>query len=1196
MRGIRPVGRRERPVDPGAGPVQRFAYELRKLRQEAGGLTYREMARRAHYSVSALSQAAAGEQLPSLDLALAYARACDGDVEEWERRWHETAEESAVRDREDGVTESPYLGLVRFEPDDHERFFGRDQLVADAQELVLRRRFVAVVGPSGSGKSSLLRAGLIPKLRAEGPSLAAIRILTPGDHPLRTHAEALQPKDADGDTVLVVDQFEEVFTLGRDPHERTAFIDALLAARHPDSRLRVVIAVRADFYGRCAEHGDLAVALREANLLVGPMSPAELREAVVRPAQTTGLIVERGLTARLVEEVHGTPGGLPLLSHALRETWRRRRGRALTMQAYEAAGGVHGAIAQSAEEVYTKLSPGHAELARLILLRLIVPGEDSQDTGRPVDRSELDVGAASRHDIALVLERLANARLLTLADGTVDLAHEALITGWPRLHEWIDGARARLRLHRQLTEAASEWKALDRDPGALYRGVRLAAAEEAFRDPDTVEELTRLERNFLTGSITARERERRAAVRTTRRRRQLIAALSVLLVVAMTAGAIAWSQTRISEHRRQQAVAAQKAALSRQLAARSAALLGYDPDLASLLAVQAYRISPTAEATSSLYAAAALPVRQRLTGDAGPVEAVAFSPDGRTVAAGGSDGTILRWDTGTGTARTPLRTRARGVRTIAYGKAGHLLVAGHTGGTLRLSNPTRRKVWTVTDHAETGPVAFSPDGRTVAVASSDGTVRLRHVATGALRATLLGFTDTATMIAYSPDGRLLAAGGSDGVIRVRDLSRGTTRTIRFTRPGAPVSIAFSPNGKLLAAGDELGDVQLSDTGTGSLHARFTGHKGPVRAVRFSPDGRLLATGSADDTARLYDVTTGESRAVLKGHTGGVTSVSFSPDGTVLATGSRDRTVRLWDTRRGAARASWKTADTATSMVFTTDGRALETGDAAGGVSTWDTAGQRTHGTRTVVSSALATSVSLPPDGHVIAALTDADGRTVQVWDATDHMLRTTVQSHSRSVALVTAALDPDGRVLATGDTGATVRLWDVATGKRRAVLTGHTGVVAALAFSGDGHTLASADASGTIRLWDVATGRSRALLTDNAASVALSADGRTLAVGHDDGTVRLWDVSTLTVRDTLRGRRLQVSSMAMSSDQRTLAAGSGDGTIQLWKLTVPSPTGVIDRICHALHRGLSRQEQAQYLPGRPQYRVCTGPSRRQQLE
>ncbi|MEU5043825.1 nSTAND1 domain-containing NTPase, partial [Streptomyces griseorubiginosus] len=387
------MGRRETPVDPAAGPVPRFACELRKLRQEAGGPTYRELARRAHFSVTALSQAAAGEQLPSLQVTLAYATACGGDAGEWERRWKEAERE--VREVAAGLdddVEPPYQGLARFEPDDHDRYFGRDRLVTALCRLVRDRRFTAVFGPSGSGKSSLLRAGLIPALRAER-ELAAIRVLTPGAHPARTHADALRPAGEPGDTLVVVDQFEEVFTLCRDPDERRAFLDLLLAAREPGSGLRVVIAVRADFYGRCAEHRGLADVLGEAGLLVGPMDPAELREVIVKPAQSAGYIVERALTARLVDEIADEPGGLPLLSHVLRETWRRRRGRALTEEAYEAAGGVRGAIAQSAEEVWADLSPQHAELARLVLLRLITPGEGSQDTRRPIDRTELDFTA-----------------------------------------------------------------------------------------------------------------------------------------------------------------------------------------------------------------------------------------------------------------------------------------------------------------------------------------------------------------------------------------------------------------------------------------------------------------------------------------------------------------------------------------------------------------------------------------------------------------------------------------------------------------------------------------------------------------------------------------------------------------------------------------------------------------------------------
>src|SRR3954447_12122839 len=372
------MGRREKPLDPGAGAVQRFAFEMRKLRDEAGSPTYRAMAARAGYSAPTLSAAAAGERLPTLPVLLAYVSACDGDAGGWERRWRAAAADSAdARAVEDAEEDSPYPGLARFDTADGEHFHGRDDLIAELVGLTAAKRFVAVVGASGSGKSSLLRAGLIPALRApsagRGTDLAAIRLLTPGARPLRTHEALFTPHDGPGDTLLVVDQFEEVFTLGADAGKRTRFLGELLAAVDPASRLRVVIAVRADFYGRCAEHGPLAEALRDSTLLVGPMPPTALREAVVRPAAAQRLVVERALTARIVADVAGEPGGLPLMAHAVREVWRRRTGKTLTLAAYESVGGVRGAVAHTAEAVHTRCTPAEAAALRRLLLRLVNP-------------------------------------------------------------------------------------------------------------------------------------------------------------------------------------------------------------------------------------------------------------------------------------------------------------------------------------------------------------------------------------------------------------------------------------------------------------------------------------------------------------------------------------------------------------------------------------------------------------------------------------------------------------------------------------------------------------------------------------------------------------------------------------------------------------------------------------------------------
>ncbi|MER6335015.1 hypothetical protein ABT298_38130 [Streptomyces sp. NPDC001034] len=1096
------AGRPESPLDPSAGPVERFASELRTLRARAGSPTYRLMARRTGQGASTLSQAAAGERLPTLTVVLAYVRACGADPAEWTRRWREAAAQTAARPRTDEDTEPPYRGLARFEPADAAMFFGRDELTERLLRHAASHRLTAVFGPSGSGKSSLLRAGLIPRLRGPdtpAPRPAAIRVLTPGEHPHRTHAERLEPAAADGDTWLIVDQFEELYTLCTDPLEREQFIDRLLTATEPARRLRVVLAVRADFLDRCTAHPRLTAALQDATVLAGPMSRDELREAVVRPAQKSGLVVERALTARVLEETRDEPGALPLMSHALLETWRRRSGRTLTLAAYELTGGVHGALNRTAEDLYARLTPQQAEAARRILLRLVTPGKGTQDTRRPAPRDELDTAAPT--GTADVLERLVKARLVTLDGHTVTLAHEALIAAWPRLGKWIDEARERLRVRHRVTEAARAWEALGRDPGALYRGTPLAAAEEMLAG--TAGDLNRLERDFLTGSAAARDREHRAAARTTRRLRHLTGALSVLLVCALTASLIAWHQYRASEHRRGQALAAQKTALSRQLAAQSAALLGDDPDLASLLAVQAYRTRPTAEAASSVYAAAALPLRHRLGGPTAPVSAVAFSPDGRRVAAGGVDGAL----------------------------------------------------------------------------------RLRDTRTGTVRRVLPAFGGAVTGLAYGAGGRLVAAGAPDGTIRVADLVRGTTRLVRPTGIGPLTSMSLSPDGRLLAAGGLSGRTELVDTATGRLRARLTGHTEPVRTVTFSPDGRTVATGGDDRTARLWDTATGENRAVLTGHADSVSAMAFSPDGTTLATGSRDRTVRLWDVAQEIPDVVRAGPATVSSMAFTADGRTLATGEADGTARLWDAAGTRPRGARSLGTGAV-TSLLPGPGGRMRAALIGADGRTVRLRDANDRAPRTVTDPGPRPDTLLATALGPGGRVLATGGTGGTVRLWDTATGRRRILLTGHTDVVTALAFSRDAHTVVSAGADGTVRLWDTATGASRAVLDDTASSVALSPDGRTLATGHDDGTVRLWDLATRSVRATLRGPRLAVSALAISPGRPTLAAGTTDGTIRRWHLYLPRPPQAVDGICRALHRDLTPRERTRYLKGRPRPQGC----------
>ncbi|NUP24939.1 MAG: helix-turn-helix domain-containing protein [Streptomyces sp.] len=1221
------MGRREKPVDPAAGPVARLAHDLRELRAKAGKPPYREMAKRAGYSTTALSQAAAGDQLPSLAVLRAYAEALDADPGEWERRWREA--DAAVRVPAPDE-KPPYRGLARFEPDDSDLFFGREALVADLVGMVREHRFAAVFGPSGSGKSSLLRAGLVPGLRqaAAGERPALIRVLTPGERPARTHEQALVPRAGDADTWVIVDQFEELFTLCRDREERDRFLDLLLDARRPESRLRVVVAVRGDFYGHCADHRALAEAVCRANLLVGPMSRDELREVITGPATAAGLNVERSLTAEILDEVVDRPGALPMLSHALLETWRRRRGRLLTLAAYEETGGVRGAIAATAEEVYGALPGEQGRIARRILLRLIAPGDGTADTRRPASRTELGSGARD------VLERLVAARLVTLDGDTVELAHEALITGWPRLAGWIEEGRDRLRTQRALGEAAHAWEQLERDPGALYRGTRLARAEELFareagegvgraasqdpvwesgegvgresdadgtppgqdpawgsdgdlagqssrglapkpdqhRAPAPDDDLTPLERAFLTASLAGREAEREAEGRAVRRTRALVVGLTVVLVLALAAGLVAWQRDRVGQEEAAKAAA-------RRLAGVADGLRSTDPRTAALLGVAAWRIAPLTESRSALLSALAQPELDAFTDPQAGRGVRRFLADGGR--------TLLRVDGTTVTARNVADHKVTATYRLPsgteVGDAGpdsrHLDVIGPDGG---------ERLWSLTKGrpaAELSDVALeadAADGSTYLTAPPDGpgTVRLHRTGDGQVVFST-GLPRTLATAAVGPGGRLIALCPAEGPLQLWDTGRRTK----------------------LSGAWEKADKNLCGTGSGA--------DGGARLLRFSGDGKRLAAVYGT-RALVWDVRGGRTLADFAAGDGvtGFTEASLSPDGQFLATADDDE-LAVWRLSNGGTQvyhrrlpdadtaaltwdpgsrrllryldgatvhtldlterltAHWRTTPVDASAL-SPDGTVLATATRSGGgyrfeLRATDTGGVLAHaalGPLPSVSDENIPLLAFSPDGGALAVADTASVRgslrlRFTVWDVQTHRVRTVLDTSGAVDRPVrTLALGPEGRTVlavrsAVDSDGTTAEIWDTGQRRRSGTLAGPDGD--ALAVRPDGGLFVSSDD----QYVDPGSGRTtgRALADGReVTALAFSRDGTRLAVGDSTGHITLWDgdlrhrTGALTgTSDTVSaGEPEAVRALAFSADGATLAVGGANGTLRLW--------------------------------------------------
>lgn len=946
----------------------------------------------------------------------------------------------------------PYLGLVAYDIVDADGFFGRDEDVAACLRRLAVSGVLTVMGPSGCGKSSFVRAGIGAALRRDG---GRVVVITPGAHPM----DALTSLPASGPpATLIVDQAEEVVTVCRDPNEQARFIAALVDHARRGS---LVIALRADRLGDVSVHTQFARLVERGVHLLGPMGETDLRAAIEGPARQAGLLLEAGLVDLLIREVEGEPGGLPLLSHALRQTWERREERTLTVAGYREAGGIRRAIAQSAEAIYVATPADEQPMLRDLFLRLVIPSEKSEPARVRVPRRLVSSTPAQER----LIEELVEARLLTSDEGAVELAHEAVARAWPRFRGWLDDDVEGHRILQHLTVAADSWNAMGRVGSELYRGARLAQALD-WRDR-AQPELTRTERDYLEASRDSEAtqlREAQAQVRherrTVRRLRALVAGVSALAVFAAAA-------TWVAAEQRDRADEEANIAQARRVGAQALVERRYDRAL--LLARESVRLWDSPETRGNL------------------VTTIERSPQ----AIG-----IIRIGTG-----------LRGLDVAPNRRL--IAVADQADDVSFYDAATRSRVGRLADDdtSYATPV-FSPDGKQVAVSRFERRCRI-----GSCKAfgvdvftvddlerpdrTYEGLGSPSADLAYSADGRFLAAiaplpfSGAVDNIAVWQVDQPRRPMIRLSlseigenvsltpSSGPPGSVLLSPDGSQLYASG-AGPTVAFDVATGKEVARYDG----VGALALSPDGRTLAVAETSTRVGLLDTATGKRRAELIGHDGAITNAAFSPDNRTVATVSNDETAMVWNAATGERlRVLEGHAGSVLGVGFGADGSELYTSGSDGLIMRWDL--DRTRGlARDLVTS---TSPGLVEGVPLISPNADRVlllGERASILDASSGA-RTELAVDASEIAW--AAWHPDARRVATVDFSGEVRLWDAATGRLLAARGGRRNNMGAIAYTASGDGIVVADADGSITELDART---------------LEPTGRTLDVGIASEGVR----------------------------------------------------------------------------------------------